>query len=153
MSCFLFELFYFLTVELGGTGVDKLKGWGDGLGWVWPRVWFRNCGRSSLLSLHLFYMRKRRKGYLDNDIVWKWIEMVICCFGKITLRGGQKALEQPECTSPLPKASENESKVHDPQGGCQLWHLFLGIYRCRFFFFFSPKEGGQSIALGNNATF
>lgn len=46
--------------------------------------------------------------------------MVNCCFGKIILRGGQKALEQPECTSPLLKASENKSKVHDPEGGCQL---------------------------------
>lgn len=47
--------------------------------------------------------------------------MVICCFGEIILKGGpKKKKEQPECTSPLPKASENNGKVHDPEGDCQL---------------------------------
>lgn len=32
MSCFLFELFFVLIMELGGIGVDKMKGWGEGNG-------------------------------------------------------------------------------------------------------------------------
>lgn len=143
MSCFLFELFCVRTTELGGMGVDKRKGWGEGHGArVWPRVWFLSWGRSSLLSLHLLFMQKRRKGHLDKETTWKWIEMVICGLGEMILRGGQKAVEQPECTSPLLTASEKKSKVHDPEGGCQLWHLFPRIYRCRVFFF-SPSEGGS----------
>lgn len=131
-------------MELGGTGVDTLKGWGDGLGWVWPEMRFLDQGRSSLLSLHWFYMQKRRNGHLANEIAWEWIEMVICCFGKITLRAGQNVLEQPQCTSPVLKASENESKVHHPQGGCQLWHFSPGIDCCRvepFVLFFCRRVG------------
>lgn len=62
MSCFLFELFYFLTVELGGTGVDRMKGWDDGnrlsvargvvseLGWV----------LSSFLAFALYVEKEER---------------------------------------------------------------------------------------------
>lgn len=71
MSCFFFELFYFLTMELGGTGVDEMEGWADGKGLGMIGVWFLNWGRSSLLFLHLIYMQKRKKGPMDNEMTGK----------------------------------------------------------------------------------
>lgn len=133
-------------MELGGTGVDKLKDWGDDLGWVWPKMWFLDQGRSFLLSLHWFYMQKRRKGHLANEIAWKWIEMVICCFGKITLRAGQKSVR---ATIMHFSTTENFRKWKQvswptrwlPTLTFLSWHILLQGWTFCFFFFFCRRAG------------
>lgn len=135
MSCFLFELFYFFDYGFGENWgwQDEGLGWWEGFG-----VWFLNWGRSSLLSLHLLYMQKRRKGHLDNDTTWKWIEMVICCFGVITLGvGTQKASRATRMHFSTTKSFRKEKQSSWPRRWLPtlIDIFFPGIYHCSFFCF------------------